>query len=135
VITVKDLNTGVTKEVCTKSKFLSGALYREHGDFDLSKYKPRRYFEFRNRKALENLRFFDYQQSELKKVAAEFNIRAITDTIEYNGSWEHNFRGKEHPKIEYLAHLLFNQGYLTYENSCWGGTLHYTRRNALGKYP
>jgi hypothetical protein len=134
VITVRNLNTGQRKEVCTKAAFLYGALLEEFGSIDIRKYKDKRYFQFRKQSALENVGYFDYNPGAITKLEREFPVNAICDKIKQLGTWSHTFQGNEHPKMDYLAHILFNRGFLTWESSCWGGTLYFIRRDQVGKF-
>lgn len=70
VVKVKNLNTGEVKEVCTYGYTVIGALsyelnsktnkQQEQNVFEYAASKHNRYFELRNKKALENLSFFTY---------------------------------------------------------------------------
>ena len=91
VIKVKNLNTGVTKEICTKGNFVAGALHRElnvgydakgqQKVFDFAKSKKDRYFEFKNKEALDNISFFDYKTKLVDKVQAEYNFDKAVEII------------------------------------------------------
>jgi len=135
VIKVKNLNSGETKEICTKGKFISGALHIElKAGYDLkgesrvlafAKTKKDRYFEFRNTKALKNMSFFDYDSSGLSKVNSKYDLSRIITTIKENKKFALELPDNE---MKYFAHLLFNRGYMTGESSCFGGTLEYVDR-------
>jgi len=135
VITVKDLNTGITKEICTKGNFVSGALHIElDADYDdkgeqrvlsFAKDKKNRYFEFKSKKALENISFSVYKSESVAKIQAEFNFDKITGII----SQEKNYSIRlPSSKMANFAHALFNRGLLSGESSCFGGTLEYVDR-------
>ncbi|HEV8506056.1 MAG TPA: hypothetical protein VGQ53_11670 [Chitinophagaceae bacterium] len=132
VISVKDKKTGVLKDICTKGNFLAGALhielncdYSEKGDrqvLEYAKARKDRYFEFSNPKALANISFSDYDSVLLIKVKQLYNFRDIEAEIKSSKKFE---LGPGEKEMKYVAHLLFNMGYLTGENSCFGGTLEY----------
>jgi hypothetical protein len=135
VIKVKNLNTGVTKEICTRGNFICGALhielkagYDEKGGnkvLEFAKTKKDRYFEFSNNKALKNISFFDYDASQLSKVDSKYNLARAVISIKENKKFALTLTDKE---MRYFAHLLFNKGYMTGESSCIGGTLKYVDR-------
>jgi len=132
VISVKDKKTGLVKEICTKGNFLSGALhielncdYSEKGDRQVLEYakdRKDRYFEFSNPKALANISFSAYDSSTLNKVKQKYNFQEIEAEIKSSKKFA---LGPGEKEMKYIAHLLFNMGYLTGENSCFGGTLEY----------
>ncbi len=132
VIKVKDINTGVTKEICTKGNFVSGALHKElnagydtNGEqkvLDFVKSKKDRYFEFKNKAALNNISFFDYKTELIDQIQAEYNFNKVYEIIRKDKKfsiWLSN------DKMKAFAHILFNKGYLTGENNCFGGSLEY----------
>ena len=135
VIKVKNLNTGVTKEICTKGNFVAGALHRElnvgydakgqQKVFDFAKSKKDRYFEFKNKEALDNISFFDYKTKLVDKVQAEYNFDKAVEIIKKDRELSIRLSGDE---MKAFAHVLFNKGYLTGENDCWGGALEYVDR-------
>lgn len=135
VIKVKNLNTGVTKEVCTKGNFVLGALhielkadYDEIGEknvLDFAKSKKDRYFEFKNKKALDNISFFDYKTTLVTKTQTEYNFDKVIQIIRKNKFFSIQLSDD---KMNAFAHVLFNKGYLTGENDCFGGTLEYVDR-------
>ncbi len=135
VIKVKDLNSGVTKEVCTKGNFVSGALHIElNADYDnkgerrvlnFAKNKKNRYFEFKNKKALDNISFFDYDTSKLSKIQDEYNFDKVIEIIKRDKKFALRLSDNE---MKLFAHILFNKGYMTGENDCFGGTLEYVYR-------
>jgi hypothetical protein len=82
VINIKDLNTGIVKEVCTDITSLYWSLLKEFGtvnDTDIKKellaHSVDRTFSFKNKESLERLRFHTYK---LK------NVSVIVQTIERN---------------------------------------------------
>jgi hypothetical protein len=135
VIKVKNLNTGVTKEICTKGNFVSGALhmelkadYGEKGEktvLAFAKSRKDRYFEFKNKKALDNISFFDYKTKLVDKIQTEYNIDKAIEIIKKDKNFSIRLSDDE---MKAFAHVLFNKGYLTGENDCWGGSLEYVDR-------
>lgn len=136
VIKVKNLNTGLTKEICTKGNFVSGALhielkadYDEKGEqkvLDFAKCKKDRYFEFRNKKALDNISFFDYKAKLVSKIQTEYSFVKAIEIIKKDKVFSIRLSDEE---MKAFAHVLFNKGYLTGENNCSGGVLEYVDRS------
>jgi hypothetical protein len=136
VVTVKNLNTGEVKQICTKGNFVSGALHMElNADYDnkgerkvlrYAKKRKDRYFELSNKKALENISFFDYDETMLAEVKKEYDIDQLVATIENEHKLDIRLPDDE---MRALAHILFNKGYLTGENNCFGGTLQYVTKD------
>lgn len=135
VIKVKNLNSGVTKEICTKGNFIAGALHRElnvgydtkgqQKVTDLAKSKKDRYFEFKNKEALDNISFFDYNTNLVDKIQTEYNFDKAIEIIKKDKKFSIRLPDNE---MKAFAHVLFNKGYLAGENSCWGGALEYVDR-------
>jgi hypothetical protein len=135
VIKIKDLNTGELKEICTKGNFVSGALHIElNANYDIkgekkvldfAKSKKDRYFEFRNKKALNNISFFDYDLKVLDEIQTKYNFDKVTEIIKNKKRFSIRLSDSE---MKAFAHILFNKGYLTGENDCWGGSLEYVDR-------
>ena len=135
VITVKDLNSGRVKEICSKGNLISGAVYRElkldydsisdKKVYDYFKLKTTRYFEFRSKAALKNIDFYNYNENLIKQIASEFPIETICKQIDVSGQYFVEIEGK---RMKALAHVLFNRGYMTGESSCEGGRLLFVKR-------
>ena len=135
VITVKDLNTGETKEICTKGNFVIGALHKDlnigydaQGQqkvLDFAKSKKDRYFELKNKEALDNISFFDYNPDLVKKIQSKYDFDKVIDIIKNEKAFSIRLSNDE---MKAFAHVLFNKGYLTGENDCFGGTLQYVDR-------
>ena len=135
VIKVKDLNTGLVKEICTKGNFLSGALHIElKADYDskgeqrvlnFAKSKRDRYFEFKSKKALDNISFSKYNSEGLAKIQTEFDFDKIAAAIKRDNKYSIRLPDNRMP---FLAHALFNRGILSGESACFGGTLEYVDR-------
>jgi len=128
VIHVTDLNTGLTREICTKGNFLAGAIHREYylGYDDKSIGKAERIalnnrtrtFQFKNTEAIQNLGLDRYSMDDLKDFEQRTNIDQLTKEV--NKNWKKKLDDKE---MLLYAHTLFNRGILTGENDCYGGTL------------
>jgi hypothetical protein len=135
VIKVKNLNTGLTKEVCTKGNFVLGALhielkagYDDKGQkkvFDFAKSSKDRYFEFKNKKALDNISFFGYQTNLVAKIQTKYSFDKTIEIIKKEKNFSIRLADDE---MKAFAHVLFNKGFLTGENNCWGGALEYVDR-------
>lgn len=139
VVKVKDLNTGLTKEICAKGNFVAGTLHREFNVgyarggkqkiFDLAKSKQDRYFELQNKEALNNISFFDYSSELIDKIKAKYDFDKITEIIKRDESFSIQLSDDE---MKAFAHILFNQGFLTGENNCFGGKLEFVDRTKHG---
>ena len=140
VVKVKNLNTGETKEICTKGNFVAGAIHRELNlDYDkiglrkafaFAKSRHDRYFEFKNKEALDNISFFEYKPDLLKSIQAKYDIKKAIEIIKKKKEFSISLSDDE---MKAFAHLLFNYGYLTGENDCFGGTLQYVDRSKKDK--
>lgn len=138
VIKVKNLNNGDIKEICTKGNFISGALHTElNADYDAKgeakvlnfiKKSKSRYFEFKSKKALNNISFFEYDSKQFAKIQKKYSLDKAIISIQKSNKFELRLTDKEMPLF---AHLLFNKGYLTGENDCFGGVLVYVDRNKI----
>ena len=133
VITVKNMKTGKTREICTEGNFLQGALHIEY-NIDYSKEgqekimrmaidNKNRYFEFKNKKALANIGVNDYSPNDLKKLEKKINFDSLAAEIKKSDKWQERLNNDI--KIAMWAHELFNRGILTGQNSCWGGAIQY----------
>ena len=130
VVTVKNLNTGKVKEICTESPFLEGAYMRQTGksysdiykkdtvvyvspSIDCKKY-PKRYFEFSKKNALENISYDLYSESELNNYAKNINVADIVNSVKNGSMREITFCYDNHEKCRkeqiMFAHLMFNSG-------------------------
>jgi len=133
VIKAKNLNTGQVKEICISGKFLIGALaielkkdYNDNGEvLAFAKSKRDLFFEFRNRKALENISFFDYDPAQLPKIKTKYNFDKVVEIIKTTKKFSIRLSDIE---MKLFAHVLFNRGYMTGESDCFGGTLDYVDR-------
>lgn len=136
VIKVKDLNTGQVKEICTKGNFVVGALDRELSKDTGSKDEPDvlafaknhsdLYFEFKNKKALENISFYDYDPNQLSKIRSDYDFNKVVEIIKKQKKFSIRLNDQD---MKLFAHILFNKGYMTGESDCFGGALDYVDRN------
>lgn len=138
VVKVKDINTGQTREICTKGNFLRGSLHREYnlpyekGEdakvATIALNSKDRYFEFKNDSALLNIGINDYSMADLTELEKQIDFDALAKKIKKKKKW--SLKIFDDKKIYIYAHALFNRGIMTGENSCWGGTLEYVDRNS-----
>jgi hypothetical protein len=125
VIKVKNLNTGEIKEICTKGNFVAGAIHRElkldydkdglSKAYEFAKTKKDRYFEFKNKEALDNISFFDYKTKLVAKIQAKYSFDKTIAIIKEHKEFSIRLSDDE---MKAFAHVLFNKGYLTGENNC-----------------
>jgi hypothetical protein len=135
VIRVKNLNTGLTKEICTKGDCISYALhmelkagYDEEGKqkvLEFVKANKDRYFELKSKKALHLISFADYDTTQLYKIQDKYDFDKAVEIIKNDKNFALELSDKE---MKYFAHVLFNKGYMTGESDCFGGTLVYVDR-------
>ncbi|WP_162927017.1 hypothetical protein [Flavobacterium psychrotrophum] len=123
VVEVKNLISGETKEICTKGNFVAGALHIEFKTKDKQVYESKkraksRYFEFRNKEALDNISFFDYDPKLVEVVKKKYDFKKALKIIKEGGKFSIGLNDEE---MKALAHALYNEGYLSGENSCFGG--------------
>lgn len=138
VIKVTDLNTGQMKEICTKGNFVAGAIHRElNVGYDsgglnkvlrFAKSKRDRSFEFKNKEALNNISFYDYDAGLVDKIQKKYNFDKIVKSIKQDEKFVIELFEEE---MKPFAHVLFNRGYLTGENNCFGGQLRYVENKML----
>jgi hypothetical protein len=135
VIKAKNLNTGEIKEICTKGNFVSGALhielkkdYSPRGEKDVIEYVKKhkdRYFEFKDQKALENISFYEYNPASINRIEKKYKVEQIVAVIKETRHFSCSLPDNE---MKLLAHALFERGFMTGENNCFGGTLEYVER-------
>lgn len=136
VVTVKNLNTGEIKEICTEAPLIRGAIGRQTGkspysidengnficSFDCNNY-PNRYFEFSADSALWNISFDLYTISELEEYAKSIDIKKIIEKVKSGELKSIRFVYDEEEQIReeqtlkgttkeqrMFAHLMFNNG-------------------------
>ena len=94
--------------------------------YSFAKSKTDRYFEFKSRKALDNISFFDYDPKKLANIKSKYNFDKIEEIIKKDKKFAIRLLDDD---MKLFAHLLFDKGYMTGENDCFGGTLEYVDRN------
>jgi len=80
------------------------------------------FFEFKSKKALENISFFEYDPNLLSKEKEKYNFDKIITIIKRDKKFSIKLSDSE---MKLFAHILFDKGYMTGENDCFGGTLDY----------
>lgn len=124
VFTVKNKNTGETKEICKESSLLEGALHIEFKKdysyyFDMTKYKDR-YFEFANNRALNNISFDKYDSRILDSLRQAFNVDSFMYTIKNGTVNSFTFNRDDIQKM--TAHILFDYG-IVLSRGCLAGNV------------
>jgi hypothetical protein len=129
VIKVKDMKTGLEKEICTEAPFLSGAIYREWncGIFQsdsIAKTHKDRYFEFSKDSALWNISFDLYSSKDLADYKSKINIDTVIKDIKSGKIMEKTFLDKiDRLKNQRMfSHLLINQGIMV-RRGCIAGNI------------
>ena len=89
---------------------------------EFAKTKKNRYFEFKKRSALKNISFFEYDTNKVNMVQKEYNFTRLFEFIEKDPEAGIPLGDNE---MIFFAHILFDNGYLTGENNCFGGSLEY----------
>ena len=122
VITVKNLKTGETKEVCNEAPFIQGAMGREIGNWTIkcNKY-PTRYFELEKDSALWNISFDQYSKNDLEDYAKTINIESIVEQVRIGRLTSKTFMGDRKEQIMF-AHLMFNNGVMM-TRGCFAGNI------------
>jgi hypothetical protein len=123
VVTVKNLHTGQTKELCTAAPFLQGAMGHETGEImvgmDCEKY-GKRYFEFAAESALRNISFDLYTKEELAAYAQTLDVSAIVQQVKAGKLKYQPLDGERKEQIMF-AHLMFNNGVVA-TKGCFSGS-------------
>lgn len=116
VVTIKNINTGEIKEICTESSFLEGALHREYKmdyshSFNLDSATTR-YFELSKDSALWNISFDLYTQEELQLYKSTLNIDSIINILKEKRHLPIQFPPYSIDNKEQImyAHIMFNNG-------------------------
>ncbi len=137
VVKIKNLNTGETREICTKGNLFEGALHREYGIGydsierkkvkDIALENKTRCFEFKNDSAINNMSPQEYTMNNLSELEKQINFDKLAKKIKKKKKWTSKMLSDS--EIKMFAHALFNRGILTWESNCWGGKLYYVDRN------
>jgi len=138
VVKVKNLNTSLIREICTKGDFLTGALHIENKiGYDslgilkienIEKNNKKRFFEFKDTMALNNLEINTYSIEDLNNFERTHNIDSLVQIIT-KGKWGLYIPDDKEMKL--YAHSLFNRGILTGESNCYGGTLKHVEEKLI----
>lgn len=110
VITVRNMNTGEEKEICTEAPFLRGAINYETGEWGFSYKKHKtRYFKFHQDSALLNISFNLYTKDDLDKYTKKINVSEIVNQVKNGKLTTKTFMGDKKEQLMF-AHLMFNNG-------------------------
>lgn len=128
VATIKNINTGEIKEICTEAPFLEGALHREYEkDYDYNfnlNDTTTRYFEFSNDSALWNISFDLYTQEDLQSYKNTLNIDSIINILKEKRHLSIQFTPYSMNNKEQImyAHIMFNNGIMM-RRGCEAGNI------------
>jgi len=112
LIKVKNLNTGVVKDLCTESPFLSGAIFREtkcnvfKAD-TIAMENKEMYFEFSSDSALWNIGFDNYTIEDLNAFKYRTNFDSITNEIKSGRMTDKGFLENESFKRNTINQLMY----------------------------
>jgi len=87
---------------------------------DFAKSKKDRYLSSRIKRTLDNISFFDYKTNLVTKIQTEYNFDKAIEIIKKDKGFSIRLSDDE---MKAFAHVLFNKGYLTGENNCWGACI------------
>jgi hypothetical protein len=116
IVNIKDVNTGITKEICCESGDLSRAISSEHGSVFLDSILMKKPCDLvigiQNNENLKSLDFFNYSHKVLdsfRRVVprnAFHSIKTMPRDKSYNKVWEYT------DKVDgnYFEHLLIENG-------------------------
>ena len=85
---------------------------------------------FTKKGALDNISFFDYKTNLIDSIKIEYNFDKAIQIIKNDRNFSIRLSDN---KMKAFAHVLFNKGFLTGENNCFGGALEYVDRARLHK--
>ena len=118
LITVTDLKTNETKEICTEAPFIEGTMHRElnlgHDKESIKKVmevltqQKNLHFSFQNEKALKNISFFEYDTTKLADVRKKYDVDLIIDKVQKKGKYEFSFNGNRLEQL-YISHLFLQK--------------------------
>jgi hypothetical protein len=122
VVIVKNLKTGMMKEICTVAPFIQGAIGHETGNWSANcKKNRRRYFEFAKDIALLNISFDLYSKAELDTFEKTFDVADVIKKVKTGELTNKTFTGSQKEQIMF-AHLMFNNGIMMTQGS-WAGNI------------
>jgi hypothetical protein len=134
---VKDLNSGLTKEICSEAPFLSGAIHKELGiKFDtkgteyvdsLILHHRQKLFEFKSEEALNNINFFEYPDSNrIIQIAEELDLDYYSKKIGKNDTPELKYFNYETGFVQLtFKHIMFKCGILTRRDCEAGNNIYF----------
>lgn len=122
VVTVKNLNTGETKEICTHGPNLGMAIGYESDTriVDFSHINSR-YFQFSSESALRTIGFYQYSPRELKSYAKTMDLAEIVSQVKSGEMSGKTFAGDQKEQTMF-AHLMFNSGVMV-RQGCLAGNV------------
>ena len=135
VFNAKDLNTGLTKEICCEAPFLSGAMHRELNiSYDTKGIEyidsiilanRQGVFEFKNKEALNNISFYDYPDKEtINKIAIKNDLDYYFEKYGKNDSIKFlHFEIDTGYIQESFAHIMFKCGIITSRDCIAGNNI------------
>lgn len=127
VATVKNSNTGETREICTEAPNLTFAKYLEENNWDFEDQNfNSRYFQFSNDTALALIGFEQYAAEELRSYAKTLDLDLIVSMVKSREMTGKTFEGNQKEQTMF-AHLMFNSGIMM-RRGCLAGnicSLHY----------
>lgn len=137
LIKVKNLKTGLVKDICIEAPFLSGAIFRET-NCDIYKADTialeniDMYFEFSKDSALWNIGFDNYTKEELHAFENKTNFDSIANEIRIGrltdqGFWENN--SDKNPKKNQLmyVHILLEKGIMVRRGCVAGNYIYFDK--------
>lgn len=127
MVNIQDKSNGKSTEICLTGFELVSTMIDEW-NFDLEdeckavrkvKRTKSRTFKVKNSDDHQFLNRIKYSQSELLKYSDRIKFDSIANSVSNKNEWSY-FAPNEKEQVM-LAHLLFNKGYLTGINECFGG--------------
>jgi len=127
VVKIQDKSNGKLTEICLTGFELISTMTDEWGyniddEFKVVKKvirNKKRVFKVKNANELKHLKRIKYSQIELSNYSKQVNFDSIVKSISDRKKWSY-FAKNEKEQIM-IAHLLFNKGFLTGINECFGG--------------
>lgn len=117
VISVTDIKTGKTKNLCVEYNSLYSAIKKDSGNAVIN--EKNRVFKFKSDEALKNVGFFHFSQKELKKCTKNISAEYLIEKWKENHmNFSNTFSGDCQ---KYYAYLLFKHGVMSYRGSVTSG--------------
>jgi hypothetical protein len=135
VFKAKDLNTGIVKEICCEAPFLSGAMHTELNiNYDTlgTEYidsiilaNRQGVFKFRNKEALNNIKFYEYPEKEvIDKIAKKNDLDYYFQKYGKNDSINSmHFETDTGYTQKVFAHIMFECGIITSRDCIAGNNI------------